>query len=83
MIRDYKTLKALCRGEAVEIDGSYFKMDGNGEVAVGDFYIAERNTGPVLLQAKLIDRRGWVEPTTMNYSYDTPECIKVICVPAP
>ena len=77
------TINALARGETIELNGSYFKMDGNGQVEVGDSYIAERNTGPELLQAEEVHADGWIRPTTMRYSYDIWECTKVIRVPAP
>ena len=76
-MRQYKTLRALRRGEMVTVDGTDYIMLGDGEVKAGDTYIAERNTGPVLLQAEAI-RDGWIRPTTMEYSYDVGECVKVI-----
>lgn len=84
-MRTYKSIRALRRGETVEIDGLHLAIDGDGEVQAGDLYIAERNTGPQLLTAKRIDNvhneivwgGPWVLPTTFAYAYDLDECVKV------
>ncbi len=90
-MREYRTIRALRNGEVVDLGGLRFKMDvdKNGqerEVQVGDLYIAERNTGPQLLTAAKVVKPGegpngfgdWIQPTTMDYSYDIPECVKVV-----
>lgn len=51
------------------------------EIKPGDFYIAERNTGPKLLECKEVDYRNWIVATELAYSYDTWECVKVEIVP--
>ncbi len=45
----------------------------------GDLYLAGRNTGIKLLTCKKVHPypRGWIEPTTLDYSFDTHECKKV------
>jgi hypothetical protein len=90
-MREYRTIKALRRGEEVEIGGIRFRMaiDQNGkekEIKKGDLYIAERNTGPKLLEAENVvgpgegpgGFGGWIKPTSTDYSYDTDECVAVI-----
>lgn len=65
-------------GGIVEIEGLKFVMDGDGEVAVGDTYIAERNTGPKLLTVQSIrEDLYFVVPVENEYCYDTWECVKV------
>lgn len=44
---------ALRDGETVEIEGVPLIMDGGGRVTdAGDWYVAQRNTGPKLLTAR-------------------------------
>jgi hypothetical protein len=82
MEREYKTLKALRRGEVVDLDGIKFKMIP-GEIKVGDLCIAERNTGPHLLEAATIDNEhGIIHPKQpqngpLYYPYDSGEWVKV------
>jgi hypothetical protein len=86
--REYKSIRALRNGEVLDLEGLRFRMDvddkGNEkEILPGDLYIAERNTGPQLLTADRIVKEesicgGYVIPTTLNYPYDLPECVKVI-----
>lgn len=74
---DYSTLKKLRNGEVVDLDGILFKMD-EGEIELGDLYIAERNSGPKFLEAKEIDvERGYIIPTTPDYVFSFSECVKV------
>lgn len=76
-MRPYLTLKALLNGEVIDLDGIKLIMD-NGSINRGDLYVAERNTGPKLLTAERINVDwGFIVPTTMNYAYDTRECVKV------
>ena len=49
-MRPYRTLRALRAGDPVEIDGVMFVREP-GDIAAGDTYVAERNTGPKLLTA--------------------------------
>ena len=90
-MREYRTIRALCSGEVVDLGGIKFKMDVDEkgkerEIQKGDLYIAERNTGPRLLEAEKVVGSGegpngygdWIQPTTMEYSYDTGECVKVV-----
>lgn len=82
-MRAYKTIRALRRGETVTLEGETFRMSvgANGEeedIQPGDFYIAERNTGPRLLTcAKNVDPRGWIQAVENAYPFDTGECVKV------
>jgi len=77
MMREYKTLKALRRGEVVDFEGVGFRAV-EGELAPGDTYIAERNTGPKLLTVKYVnDEEGYVVPVETAYVFDTWECVKV------
>ena len=80
-MREYRTLKALRRGEIVDLEGIKLKMD-KGEIQPGDLYVAERNTGPKLLTAEKIVRSdlghiSHIQPTTLDYSFDGHECVKV------
>lgn len=90
-MRNYRTIRALRNGEVVDLGGIKFKMDvdENGkerEIRKGDLYIAERNTGPKLLTAAEVIKPGegpngygnWIMPTCTAYSYDIPECVKVV-----
>lgn len=90
-MREYRTIRALRSGEVVDLGGIKFKMDVDddgeeGEIQKGDLYIAERNTGPELLEAEKVVGPGegpngygdWIQPTTMNYPYNTGECVKVV-----
>ncbi len=71
------SLKKLRAGKVLNLDGILLKMDED-EIREGDLYVAERNTGPKLLVAKKVDRdRGWIEPTSTDYSFDLHECVKV------
>ena len=94
-MREYRTVRALRRGEVVDLGGIKFKMDVDGDgkekpVEIGDLYIAERNVGPKLLTAAMVVGPGegpngsgnWIEPTSTDYSFDTWECVKVVEVPA-
>jgi len=82
MFREYRTLRALRRGEIIDLGGIKLKMD-DGQIQVGDLYIGERNTGPKLLTAKrivMLDNESginFIVPTCNAYYYDGPECVKV------
>ncbi|TSC83352.1 MAG: hypothetical protein G01um101419_35 [Parcubacteria group bacterium Gr01-1014_19] len=81
MGREYKTITALRRGEVVDVGGISLKM-AEGEIQVGDLYVAERNTGPKILTAREVIREenpcgGTVFPTTSDYCFDFWECVKV------
>ena len=86
MEREYKSLTILYDGNVLYLDGLRLVKD-EGEIKVGDLYIAERNTGPKLLTAKEIvpfnspdhsGYGGWIIPTNhLEYSYDLHECVKV------
>ena len=80
-MRNYYTIDALQRGEIVEFEGVRFRK-AQGELVVGDSYIAERNTGPQLLTVKSLHLDtslcgGWVNPVETAYNYDLCECVKV------
>jgi hypothetical protein len=72
------TLVALRNGETVEVEGSLFKM-AEGELQQGDWYIAERKSGPKLLTCESINNeQRWVVPKEpYAYLFDRWECIKV------
>jgi len=73
--RSYATVKVLREGGVVDLDG-LFLVRAPGDIAPGDMYVAERNTGPHLLTAKYL-KMGAVFPTTQHYPFDTTECVKV------
>ena len=75
--REYATIRRLLNGEIVDLGGILFEMD-EGDIKPGDLYIAERNTGPKLLEAREISEEGFcIHPTSMDYSFNTNECVKV------
>ena len=75
--REYRTISALASGEVVILDGISLKMD-DGEIKSGDLYVAERNTGPKLLTARVVDQeRGWIHATDLfRYSFDLPHRVR-------
>jgi hypothetical protein len=74
----YETIKALRDGEAVEIEGCMF-VKAEGDLAPGDWYIAERNGGPKLLTVHHVEEDGgYVVPQEPRYCYDLHECVKVM-----
>ena len=73
--RSYATIGALRAGQIVDLDGLLLVAD-KGEIAPGDLYVAERNSGPHLLTASFLDI-GAVFPTTTAYPFDSGECVKV------
>ncbi|MDP2668984.1 MAG: hypothetical protein Q8P07_04085 [bacterium] len=75
MISEYRALEALRRGETIDIEGIKLKM-ADGDLCVGDLYVAERNTGPKLLTVKSFGR-DCVFPTCSAYAFDIWECVKV------
>lgn len=76
-MREYRTLRALTAGEVVDIEGIKLRMD-DGKIRPGDLYVAERNTGPKLLTAKIVDLEiGCIFPTCDAYPYDIGEYVKV------
>jgi hypothetical protein len=71
-------ISALRSGNAVSIDGLLVKACPGQDIAPGDVYIAERNTGPHLLTAKSVDRRlGCIFPRELAYPYNLDECVRV------
>jgi hypothetical protein len=81
-MREYKTLKALRRGEVIDFDGIKLKQD-EGEIKPGNLYVAERNTGLRLLTAReiVMSKCGccvdFILPTCDGYAFDGGECVKV------
>lgn len=75
---EYTTIKKLMAGEVIDFHGILLKMD-NWPIGPGDIYIAERNNGPKLLTAKIVDyAAGCIHPTTFgDYAFDIFECVKV------
>lgn len=82
-MREYRTIKALRRGEIVDLGGIKFKIDVDEsgeekEIQPGDLYVAERNTGPHLLTARKVNlESGCIFSTCGAYPFDLPECVKV------
>lgn len=82
MTRPYHALRALHRGEVLDLDGVKV-MKSDGLIAVGDLYVAVRNTGPHLLTARKIVMAkcgccvSFIVPTTPDYAFDGQECVKV------
>ena len=77
MMHKYTSLEKLRNGEILEIDGLKLKMV-DGPIQKGDFYVAERNTGPQLLIARKVDENiGCIFPDGFEYPYDIHECVKV------
>lgn len=76
-MREYATLKKLRAGETIDFEGILLKMD-EGEIEPGDLYVAERNTGPHLLTARVVDTQsGCIVPTDHAYPFNLHECVKV------
>lgn len=74
---DYRTIRALERGEVVDLGGILVRKD-EGEIQPGDLYVGERNTGPHLLTAKRVSSEiGCIFPTCDAYPYDLKECVRV------
>lgn len=85
MEKEYPTLKALRRGEVVDLGGVLVKMDEGG-ICPGDLYVAEGSTGPHLLTAERIkyveefagdNRVDIVFPTNLDYPFDGYQCVRV------
>lgn len=84
--REYASLKILHGEGILVLDGLKLKKV-EGEIQPGDLYIGERNQGPKLLTCKEVRKNehfphnsmnpGFVIATTMDYSYDLDECVKV------
>lgn len=87
----HETIHALRKGATVEIEGVPFVAD-EGPILKGDWYIAERNTGPKLLTAHSFqsylgngestevpssEGSSWIISEERAYPYDTHECVKV------
>ena len=61
----------------VEIEGLQFRLSDD-EIKPGNLYVAERNTGPVLLECRKVDEEnGYIVPIS-GYPFDIWECRKVI-----
>ena len=83
VFREYPTLRALRRGEVIDLEGLPLKM-AEGELREGDLCVAERNTGPKFLTVKkifypegLLFNKPFIIPTSCDYAYDLDECVKV------
>lgn len=87
----HDTIRALRAGHEVELEGVAFAA-ADGPICAGDWYIAERNTGPKLLTAHSFIRylgqgesepvansehSSWILSEEKAYPYDTHECVKV------
>lgn len=81
IMREYESLKELRGGNTLILEGMQVIMLP-GEIEVGDWYVAERNTGPHLLTAREIVKNdsmlgGWIHPNEIAYSFDLSECVRV------
>lgn len=87
MIRDqYATLRALRSGQTVALEGCVFKAADSVPLSPGDWYVAERNTGPHLLTVlEVADRpgQGYVLNREGRYPFDISECVRVVEVDVP
>jgi hypothetical protein len=73
-----KEWHALRAGKQVELDGFILKGLPEEEIQAGDYYVAERNSGPQFLQARVVDMvHGCIHPNSPGYSFDLWECVKV------
>jgi hypothetical protein len=65
--------------EIINIEGIDFEVEAKLP-AEGEYYIAERNTGPKLLTAKMIDHfRGYIVPVEKGvYCFNFDECKRVV-----
>lgn len=71
------TLKAFRDGKSVSMEGASMRMIP-GDIQPGDFYVAERNTGPHLLTCLRVNHEGgWIVPVERAYCYDISECVRV------
>lgn len=62
----------------IPFEGTKVKVDFDGQISVGDLYLAQRN-GPVkLLTCKEIHPNGYIRSIENAYPYDTWECVKVV-----
>lgn len=83
-MRSHRSINKLKEGETLEVEGIIFVKE-EGEISVGDWYIAERNQGPKLLTCrKIVDPSleggtggKFVVPVENAYPYDLWECVKV------
>jgi len=72
-----ETLDALRKGKTVEVDGCKVKKL-SGEIERGDFYVAERNTGPHLLECSFVNEDlDIVVPVSHHSLYELCECVRV------
>lgn len=72
----YETLRKLRAGEVIDFEGLKLRMVP-GPVGPGDLYIGARNTVCLLTCDRVNNEGRWVVPTTIDYPFDTDECIKV------
>lgn len=79
--REYKTLRALRRGEVVTIDGQQYKMTEGKPTGIdlepGDLYFAERNTQQIFHVQSVNMEGQWVNPVEMGYPFDLGECVGI------
>jgi hypothetical protein len=73
-------------GETVAFEGAKVRLLPGKETGdllePGDFYLAERNSGPQLLTVKRVretdaEWAGWVIPVELAYFFDFVECVGV------
>lgn len=72
-------LERLRQAGQINFEGAQLVYVGEWDaLAVGDTYLAERNTGPKLLTVKRVDQAGgFVVPREPAYCYDLSEVVKV------
>jgi hypothetical protein len=75
-------MKDWVKNLEVEIEGLKLKLCKD-EIKPGDMYVAERNSGPKLLECeKVVEDQGYIVPKMnadgkVEYPYDIWECRKV------
>lgn len=69
-------VKELREGKTVCFEGARIKQ-APGDIEVGDWYVAERITGPKLLTAHQIHPDGYIVPRESAYPFNISECVKV------
>lgn len=69
-------VQELIREGQVEFEGLILVYSPD-EIAPGDVYLAQRNTGPKLLTCAFV-KMGAVFPEETDYPYDLHECARVV-----
>lgn len=75
-MRNYPSVRALENGHVLDLGGIFVIRVENPHIEPGDLYVAERNTGPHFLTCRELGD-NCIHPTSIDYSFDTWECVKV------